>query len=185
VSGFLLNSVDFLFGGTTLTLTDVAVAAGRVEIGSRRQRTRDIDAGLIARVDEHLRACLARLLESFDRVGSRLPVVLVGGGAALVAHVFAELGRDLVAPEYASVANAYGAAIAQVGGEADLTFSLATITRGDALARAEREAHRRAAEAGARPGSIRTVELEDAALTYLASQALRVRAKAVGNLDAP
>ena len=88
----------------------------------------------------------------------------------------------MIAPEYASVANAYGAAIAQVGGEVDLTFSLATITRAEALGRAEHEAHRRAAEAGAQAGSIRTVELEDAALTYLASDALRVRARAVGDL---
>jgi N-methylhydantoinase A/oxoprolinase/acetone carboxylase beta subunit len=182
--GFRLTEEAIVFGGATLTLTDVAVAAGRVEIGSR-DRVRDVDARLIARVDEHLRARLARLLESFDRIGSRLPVVLVGGGAPLVAHVFTELGRELIAPDYASVANAYGAAIAQVGGEADLTFSLATITRPDALARAEREAHRRAVEAGARPGSIRTVELEDAGLTYLASHALRVRARAVGDLGAP
>jgi len=55
-------------------------------------------------------------------------------------------------------------------------------TRAQALARAEREAHRRAAQAGAHAGSIRTVELEDAALTYLASDALRVRARAVGDL---
>jgi N-methylhydantoinase A/oxoprolinase/acetone carboxylase beta subunit len=170
-----------VFGGDTLTLTDVAVAAGRVEIGDRG-RVRDLGADLIARVDAHLRARVVRLLESFDQIGRRLPVVLVGGGAPLVAHLFAELGRDVTAPDYASVANAYGAAIAQVGGEVDLTFSLATITRSEALARAEREAHRRAVEAGAGPGSIRTVELEDAALTYLASDALRVRARAVGDL---
>jgi N-methylhydantoinase A/oxoprolinase/acetone carboxylase beta subunit len=182
--GFRLTEEAIVFGGTTLTLTDVAVAAGRIEIGSR-DRARDIDAGLIARVDGHLRGRVARLLENFDRAGPQLPVILVGGGAALVAHLFTELGREVVAPDHAGVANAYGAAIAQVGGEVDLTFSLATVTRADALARAEREAHRRAAEAGARLGSIRTVELEDAALTYLASHALRVRARAVGDLGAP
>jgi N-methylhydantoinase A/oxoprolinase/acetone carboxylase beta subunit len=179
--GFRLTEAAIVFGGDTLTLTDVAVAAGRVEIGDRG-RVRDVGADLVARVDAHLRARFMRLLESFDQIGRQLPVVLVGGGAPLVAHLFAELGRDVIAPEYASVANAYGAAIAQVGGEADLTFSLATVTRAEALARAEREAHRRAAEAGAGPGSIRTVELEDAALTYLASDALRVRARAVGDL---
>jgi N-methylhydantoinase A/oxoprolinase/acetone carboxylase beta subunit len=182
--GFRLTQEALVFGGGTLTLSDVAVAAGRLDIGSR-ERTRDIGADLIARVDEHLRARLSRLFENFDRVGLRLPVVLVGGGAPLVAHVFTELGREVITPDHAGVANAYGAAIAQVGGEVDLTFALATITRADALARAEREAHRRAVEAGARPGSVRTVELEDAALTYLASHALRVRAKAVGDLGAP
>ena len=179
--GFRLTEDARVFGGPTLTLTDVAVAAERVEIGDRA-RVRGVGPDLIARVDAHLRARFSRLLESFDQIGRPLPVVLVGGGAPLVAHLFAALERDVIAPEYASVANAYGAAIAQVGGEVDLTFSLATLTRAEALGRAEREAHRRAAEAGAQAGSIRTVELEDAALTYLASDALRVRARAVGDL---
>ena len=179
--GFRLTEQARVFGGTALTLTDVAVAAGRVEIGDRA-RVRDLSADLTASVDAHLRERFARLLEGFEQSGRRLKVVLVGGGAPLVAHLFADLGREVVSPEHASVANAYGAAIAQVGGEVDLTFSLATISRAGALDRAEREAHRRAAAAGARGGSIRTVELEDAALTYLASDAVRVRAKAVGDL---
>jgi N-methylhydantoinase A/oxoprolinase/acetone carboxylase beta subunit len=179
--GFRLTAEAMVFGGTALTLTDVAVAAGRVALGERG-RAAGIEASLVARVDGWLRARFARLLESFDRLGRQLPVVLVGGGAPLVTHLFAALGRQVITPEHAGVANAYGAAIAQVGGEADLTFSLATITRAEAMARAEGEAHRRAGEAGARPGSIRTVELEDAALTYLAGDALRVRAKAVGDI---
>jgi N-methylhydantoinase A/oxoprolinase/acetone carboxylase beta subunit len=179
--GFQLTEEALVFGGSTLTLTDIAVAAGRVEIGEPA-RVRAVDARLIASVDAHLGARFARLLESFEQSGQRLPVVLVGGGAPLVAHLFAERGREVITPQHASVANAYGAAIAQVGGEVDLTFSLATISRAAALARAEREAQGRAAEAGARLESIRTVELEDAALTYLASDALRVRAKAVGDL---
>jgi N-methylhydantoinase A/oxoprolinase/acetone carboxylase beta subunit len=181
--GFALTAEALVFGGPTLTLTDVAVAAGRVAIGDRG-RVRHLDAQLIAAVDASLQVRFARLLENFEQVGHPLPVILVGGGAPLVAHLFHALGRDVVQPEHAAVANAYGAAVAQVGGEVDLTFSLATISRTAALARAEQEAHRRAVESGARPDSIRTVELEDAALTYLASDALRVRAKAVGDLDA-
>jgi N-methylhydantoinase A/oxoprolinase/acetone carboxylase beta subunit len=171
-----------VFGGTKLTLTDVAVAAGRVEIGDA-ERVRGISRELVLRVEAHLRARLGRLLEAFERAGQRLPVVLVGGGAPLVQALFAQLGREVVHPEYAAVANAYGAAIAQVGGEADLTFSSGVVSRREAMARAEREAHRRALEAGARADSIHTVELEDAAFSYLASSALRVRAKAVGELE--
>jgi N-methylhydantoinase A/oxoprolinase/acetone carboxylase beta subunit len=180
--GFRLEKEGLVFGGTTLTLTDVAVAAGRMEIAGSA-RTPTIDRGVIERVDAHLRARFARLLERFERSDRRLPVVLVGGGAPLVAHLLAEFGREVVRPEHASVANAFGAAIAEAGGEVDLTFSLAAISRTDALARAEREAHRRAVEAGATARSVRTIELEDAALTYLAADALRVRAKAVGELS--
>jgi N-methylhydantoinase A/oxoprolinase/acetone carboxylase beta subunit len=179
--GFRLTEEARVFGGRTLTLTDVAAAAGRLDLGERT-RVRDIGPAVVARVDTHLRARFARLLESFERSAERLPVILVGGGAPLVTHLFAALGREVVQPEHASVANAYGAATAEVGGEVDFTFSLATVTRGDALARAEREAQRRAMEAGADPASLRTVELEDAGLTYLAGDGLRVRAKVVGAL---
>ncbi|HUL50373.1 MAG TPA: hydantoinase/oxoprolinase family protein [Gemmatimonadales bacterium] len=180
--GFRLSEEALVFGGPTLTLTDIGVAAERVEIGDR-ERVRHVSRALIARVDAHLRAHFQRILESFARADERLPVVLVGGGASLVAHLLAELGREVIRPERASVANAYGAAIAQVGGEVDLTLSLSTVSRSEALARAEREAHRRAVLAGARATSVRTVELEDAALTYLAANALRVRARAVGDLE--
>ena len=73
--------------------------------------------------------------------------------------------------------------MAQVGGEADLTFSSTAISRAQALARAEHEAHRRATEAGAAPDTVITVELEDAAFSYLASDAIRVRARAVGDIE--
>jgi N-methylhydantoinase A/oxoprolinase/acetone carboxylase beta subunit len=180
--GFRLTEEALVFGGTTLTLTDIAVAAERAEIGDPA-RVCQVSAALIARVDAHLGVRFQRLLESFERIDERLPLVLVGGGASLVAHLLEALGREVIRPEHAPVANAYGAAVAQVGGEADLTFSLSTTSRTQALARAEREAHARAVLAGARPSSVRTVDLEDAALTYLAADALRVRARAVGDLE--
>ena len=108
--------------------------------------------------------------------------MLVGGGAPLIETLLRELGRDVIRPAYSEVANAYGAAMAQIGGEADLTFSIGVVSRQEALERAEHEAHRRALEAGAAHGSITTVELEDAAFSYLARDALRVRARVVGDI---
>jgi N-methylhydantoinase A/oxoprolinase/acetone carboxylase beta subunit len=179
--GFRLTQEARVFGGSTLTLTDVAVAGGRLELGDR-SRVADLDQAVIERVDEHLRGRLARLLENYERIGEALPTILVGGGAVLIEDLLRDLGRTVIRPAYADVANAYGAAMAQVGGEADLTFASSEISRAEALAHAEREAHRRAAEAGASPGSITTMELEDAALSYLAADALRVRARAVGDI---
>ncbi len=178
--GFRITDEALVFGGHQLTLTDVAVAAGRAVIGDRAL-VKHLDAAMIARVDDHLRLRLARLLENYDRLDRQLPIILVGGGAPLILHLLRELGRRVESPADAAVANAYGAAMAQVGGEADLTFS-SSVPRKEALAKAEAEAHRRAEEAGARAGTTRTVELEDAALTYLASEALKVHARAVGDI---
>jgi N-methylhydantoinase A/oxoprolinase/acetone carboxylase beta subunit len=182
--GFRLTSEALVFGGNTLTLTDVAVAAGRLAIGDPA-RVANLGRALIDRVDSHLRRRLERLLENYERANQRLPVILVGGGAPLVDELLRSLGRTVVCPAYAGIANALGAAMAQVGGEADLTFAAADVTRAEALERAEREAHRRARDAGAAVGSIVTVEVEDAALSYLAADALRVRARAVGDIEEP
>lgn len=180
--GYRLTEEAIVFGGSTLTLTDISVAAGRIDLGDRT-RIGHVGVETIARVDEHLRARLERLLENFERPGRDLPIILVGGGAPLIEDLLRRLGRKVICPAHADVANAYGAAMAQVGGEADLTFSSASVSRAEALARAEREAHRRAIENGAAPGSITTVELEDAAFSYLASDAVRVRARAVGDIE--
>ncbi len=182
--GFRLTSEALVFGGNTLTLTDVAVAAGRLAIGIPA-RVANLEPSLIARVDNHLRCRLERLLENYERANQHLPVILVGGGAPLVEELLRSLGRAVICPAHAGVANALGAAMAQVGGVADLTFAATEVTRAEALARAEREAHRRARDSGAAAGSIVTVELEDAALSYLASDALRVRARAVGDIEEP
>ncbi len=178
--GFRITDEALVFGGHRLTLTDVAVAAGRADIGNRAL-VQHVDSNMIARVDDHLRGRLSRMLEDYDRRDRRLPIVLVGGGAPLILHLLRELERQVESPLDAAVANAYGAAMAQVGGEANLTFP-SSIPRKDALAKAEAEAHRRAEAAGARPGTTRTVELEDAALTYLASEALKVHARVVGDI---
>lgn len=180
--GYRLTEKALVFGGGTLTLTDIAIAAGRLRIGDPA-RVENLDKEIVRRVDDHLRRRLARLLENFERAGEQLPIILVGGGAPLIETLLRDLGRNVVQPRHADVANAYGAAMAQVGGEADLTFASGAISRADALTRAEQEAHRRAREAGGAPASIVTVELEDAALSYLAADALRVRARAVGDIQ--
>jgi N-methylhydantoinase A/oxoprolinase/acetone carboxylase beta subunit len=180
--GFRLTERALIFGGDTLTLTDVAVAAERLHLGERAC-VAHIGSDIIGRVDDHLRNRLIRLLENYERPGRYLPIILVGGGAPLIENLLRQLGREVLRPIHADVANAYGAAIAQVGGEADLTFSSHSVSRREALDRAEQEAHRRAVQAGASPTSVTTVELEDAAFSYLASDALRVRARAVGDIE--
>ena len=109
-----------------------------------------------------------------------IPVVLVGGGSVLLDELPG--ASMLVRPGHFAVANAVGAAIAQVGGEIDRVFSLDAGTRADAITEATAEATRRAVEAGARPETIRIVDVEEVGLGYLPGNALRLKVKAVGDL---
>jgi hypothetical protein len=111
-------------------------------------------------------------------------LILVGGGSILVSRKL-EGASEVVVPEFATVANAVGAAIAQVGGETDRVFSYAKCGRDDALAAARAEATAAAIEAGAIPETVKIVECDEIPLAYVPDGAVRVRIKAVGDLDLP
>jgi N-methylhydantoinase A/oxoprolinase/acetone carboxylase beta subunit len=110
-----------------------------------------------------------------------LPVILVGGGSILVSRDLPSASKVL-RPENASVANAIGAAIAQVGGEVDRIFSLEGTSRDAVLADAKAEASDRAVRAGANPASVKIMDIEEVPLAYLPGSATRIRIKAVGDL---
>jgi hypothetical protein len=77
------------------------------------------------------------------------------------------------------VANAVGAAIAQVSGEVDQVFQ--NLSREQALERARRLAADPATQAGA-AAAISVVEEEDIPLSYLPGNSLRVRVRVVGDI---
>ena len=78
------------------------------------------------------------------------------------------------------VANALGAAIAQVSGEVDQVFQ--GMGREAAMKRAWEIAAERAIRAGADPASIVLVDQEDIPIAYLPGDSLRVRARVVGDV---
>ena len=80
------------------------------------------------------------------------------------------------------MANAIGAAIAQVGGEVDRIFALDQMGREAALEQAKQEAVEKAVAAGAREETVNIVDVEEVPLAYLPSNAARIRVKAIGEL---
>ena len=89
---------------------------------------------------------------------------------------------SVIAVEHQAVANAVGAAIAQVSGEVDQIFQ--SLSRDEAIARARAGAEARAVTAGAARDSLRVVEVEDLPLAYLPGNSLRVRVRVVGEIAA-
>ena len=106
-----------------------------------------------------------------------IPLLAVGGGAFLVPNSIPGIS-EVIQLEHGAVANAVGAAIAQVSGEVDQVFS--GIGREEALERASDIARDRAAAAGANRDDLRIIDIEDLPLAYLPGDARRVRAKVVG-----
>jgi N-methylhydantoinase A/oxoprolinase/acetone carboxylase beta subunit len=178
--GYEITRRALVFGGNDLTATDIAVAGGLASVGDVRK---------VASLDEELvKAALASMQRSVetavDRMktsGGEVPVVLVGGGILLLGHRL-KGASNVVRPDHAPVANAIGAAIAQVGGEIDRIFSLEATPREDALAEAKEQARERVVRGGALPATVEIVDVEEIPLSYLPGNATRIRVKAVGDL---
>lgn len=177
--GYRLVTEALIFGGSTLTTSDVMAAAGRTDFGDR-SKVGHLSADLIertqARIEEMLEDCVERSRLSPEP----LPVIVVGGGSILVHGPIG--GLEVIKPNHFAVANAVGAAIAQVSGEVDRVYALAEIGREQALDDAKKRAIDAAIAAGALRDSIEIVDVEDVPLAYLPGNATRVRVKAVGEL---
>jgi N-methylhydantoinase A/oxoprolinase/acetone carboxylase beta subunit len=179
--GYELTTEGIVFGGDTLTATDIAVAAGLADIGDRA-RVAHLAAGSIERAIATMHRMVDTAVDRMKTSAEPLPVVLVGGGAILIDRPL-PAASEILRPDHAPVANAIGAAIAQVGGEVDRVFSLEGLSRDEALGEAKREASEKAIGAGARAETVQIVDVEEVPLAYLPSSATRVRVKAVGDLE--
>jgi len=177
--GYRLVTEALVFGGSTLTTTDVVVAAGRATLGDPLN-VEHLGADLIERTEARIADMLEAAVERSRLSPEPLPVIVVGGGSILVKDKIG--GLDVIKPNHFAVANAVGAAIAQVSGEIDRVYSLASMSRADAIKDAADKATTIAVSAGARPGSIEVVDVEDVPLAYLPGNATRVHVKVVGDL---
>jgi N-methylhydantoinase A/oxoprolinase/acetone carboxylase beta subunit len=177
--GYRITEEALVFGGKTITATDVAVVLGRAEVGTvtpaAQIAANELEAVLNV-IDLTLDAAVDRMRTRRDHA----PVVAVGGGSFLVSDVLHGASR-VIRPPHASVANAVGAAIAQVSGEVDRVVNLDVITREEAIKRCRQEAIARAEQAGALVGSASIVDQEEVPLAYLPSNATRIRVKAAGD----
>jgi N-methylhydantoinase A/oxoprolinase/acetone carboxylase beta subunit len=169
--GYRIVTEALLFGGTTLTTSDIIVADSGADLGDKAKVVH-LDPALIRRTRDRIAFMLEECVERAR--------IVVGGGSILVEGPIA--GLELILPNHFAVANAVGAAIAQVSGEVDRVYALAEMTREAALDDAKRQATDAAVAAGARRETVEIVDVEDVPLAYLPGNATRVRVKAVGEL---
>ncbi len=178
--GHRLVEEGLIFGGDTLTATDIIVAAGDENIGNPNS-VKALDKKLVQDAKETMHTMLDRTIEMMKPGGKSLPVILVGGGSVLVTDGL-KAASKLYRPKNAGVANAIGAAIAQVGGEAERLLSYRQMTREDAIANVTQAAKLKAVAAGANADTIRAIDIEETAIPYMDEGATRVRVKVIGEL---
>ena len=178
--GYELLSKGLVFGGDTLTATDIIVAGGLADIGDHSQvqhlTNSDIDNSLA-----HMRSTVENAIDKVKTNASDVPVILVGGGSILVTGELKGASQVYI-PERSAEANAIGAAMAQVGGFIDKIFSYKEIDRDSALQMAKDEAIAKAIAAGGDASKVDVVDMEEIPLAYSGGESVRIRVKAVSDL---
>jgi N-methylhydantoinase A/oxoprolinase/acetone carboxylase beta subunit len=182
-TGYRLLQDAYLFGGSTLTASDIAVKAGYASFGNVAH-VPDLRAAAMSDILARFRRTFEDGIDRMKTAAGDVPVVLVGGGSILVPEDLKGASR-VMRPEHASVANAVGAAIAQVGAEVDRIVAYEKQDRAQALKDIEREAAERAIAAGADPRTVRLADVEEVFLSYLPGNTAQLRAKVVGDLNVP
>ena len=179
--GHQLVQQGLVFGGDTLTATDIAVANGAGGIG-QPSRVAHLPEALVETATATIQRMIDDAVDRMRPTASPQPVILVGGGAVLVSRPL-QTASTLLQPQHGDVANAIGAAIAQAGGEAEQLVSYAQTSRQQALAQVTVQARHRAVAAGAEANSLRVLDVEETTISYLEEDAARIRIKVVGDLQ--
>ncbi len=179
--GFKLLEEGLVFGGYTLTSSDIAVAAGYVDMGDP-EKVASLPTGMIEKAVDVIHNIMADVVDRMKTSSDPVPLILVGGGSVLINRDIPGTS-DTIIPGYASVANAIGAAIAHIGAEIDKVYSYDDIGREEAMALAKQDVTEKAVAAGAERGTIEIIDIEEVPLAYVPGGTVRLRIKAAGQLN--
>ena len=178
--GYRITQEALVFGGTQLTTTDIAVRLGHAQVGDP-SKVAHLDQTFAEKVYQKIGELVSEAIDRMKTSSADVTVVLVGGGSIIIPEELTGV-KALIRNENGAVANAIGASIAQISGQYEQIYVYSKIQRDAALTDAQEKAVQQAELAGAVPGTIELVEVEETPLAYHPENATRLRVKVVGNM---
>ena len=179
--GYRLTEKALVFGGDTLTATDIAVKHYDLDIGDKSLLNK-LDDSTVKNAKQEITRLLEEAVDKMKTSAENVPAVFVGGGTILNKENLNGIS-ELVIPDNFAVANAVGAALGQVSGEVDRVFHYEKLCREKTIEQASNEAKQLAKEAGAKESSIEINEINENPLAYLPGKSVRLQIKAIGDLE--
>jgi N-methylhydantoinase A/oxoprolinase/acetone carboxylase beta subunit len=171
-----------IFGGQTLTATDIAVLSGKGEIqGADVALLHGIDDELVSGCNAFIKHSLERIVDSMKTSPGNLDLILVGGGSIIAPDQLKGVSK-IIRPAHFEVANAVGAATACLSVTVDMIVLIQNQTIEDAVESTRQEALRRLHDAGSLKGTEEVTEVDILPLQYVDKQ-VRVILKIVGDYD--
>ena len=152
-------------GGDVLTATDIAVKAGLLKDFGDSAKVKTTE-DQVTKAVQRIKAMVEEAIDRIKISAEDTPLIVVGGGAVLLDPKEALLGISrAIFPKNYQVANAVGAALAQVSGNFDQVIS--DLSRDEALEQAKSKAIEKAAKNGAIRETVEIVEASDIPVSYL------------------
>ena len=180
--GFEITEKALVFGGSTITATDIAVRLGMAEIGDRTL-TECIPLELAEKAMQEIRTIAEHAIDDMRVSSDEVELILVGGGSIILPDELSG-ASSVHKPAHFGVANAVGSAISQVSGTSEGLYDYSRVPREKALERARSEAVRIAVESGAQESTVEIIEVEETPLAYHPGNTSRIKVKAAGKLAA-
>ena len=178
--GYRITEKALVFGGDTLTATDIAVRLGMADLGDKA-KVAHIGEDLARKALDAIRTLIEDALDAMKLSSDPVDVILVGGGSIVVPERLAG-ARQVALPQHFGVANAIGSAISKVSGVYEHLVDYNEIPREKALEEARRQAIALAVAAGAVEETVEIIDVEDVPLAYYPGNTCRVKIKAAGDL---
>ncbi len=178
--GYKISEEALVFGGSTMTTTDIAVRLGLAEVGDRNL-VAHIDEAFAKAVQEEISSLLEQAIDKMKTSSEDVSLVLVGGGSIIVPEKIQGVST-IVKSEFGGVANAIGASIAQISGQYEQIYIYSKEPREESLEDAQNKAVKQAVLAGALAETIELVEVEETPLAYHPENATRLKIKVVGKM---
>lgn len=178
--GYKITSEALVFGGDTITATDIAVKLGMAELGDA-SKLADLDMDFAEAAMAVIREMVEESIDSLKISNDDVDVILVGGGSIVLPKDLAGTSH-VFNPDHFGCANAIGSAISKVSGNYEQLIDYNQIPRDQALEQAKADAIKLAVAAGAIEETVEIIEVEDVPLAYCPGNTSRVRVKAAGDL---
>ncbi|KAF4968199.1 hypothetical protein FSARC_4389 [Fusarium sarcochroum] len=181
--GHFIQQEAKIFGGKTLTSSDIVVALGKAKLGDA-SLVKDIPSFVVENGRKELKRMLESVVEQMKVSSAPVHVLLVGGGALLVTEDLDGVDKCIV-PIHQGAANAVGAAIAKVSGEIDTVEIPEGRSEKAVVDAACAKAIDLAISKGAAKNDVKIVEVNKMPLQYMPNGAIRIQVRAVGHLAIP
>jgi hypothetical protein len=179
------------YGGPLFTVHDAAVALEKIqqkldvfktEFATQPDRVRALPKRLLENAWAAIGTTLEEAIDKMKTTAEPVPAIFIGGGATVVPRAGLAGVSEVVSPSHFEVGGAVGTTIAEIGAYAEGVVDLEREDRNEAITRVTEQAKANATAAGAIPGTIEVIDIEEIPFTYMPGKREKIRIRVKGKI---